>query len=386
MAATVSVMAGIPELNAGFYWRARFTLMDPCARVEVKDGATPRTTLIVRDIEMERARAHAKADEIKCPRDFAPAAGLSGDREIATAQALTECVKRTGARTVRADRSLPLVYADELRRGGITVELDCDMAVLARRSKDEQEIGWLHEAQRVTEEAMRMACEMVARAEAGADGTLRSGGSALTCEGLRERIALFLTGKGYEAPASIVAGGPQGSDCHERGSGALRTSEPVIIDIFPRNRATLYNGDCTRTVVHGAIPPEVARMHGAVARAKRAATSATCAGATGDTVHRATVASLEQSGYPFNSGGPPAGAPQSWCGLVHGTGHGVGISVHEAPLLDFKGVSLLVGDCVTIEPGLYCQAIGGIRLEDMVVVTADGTRNLNSLPEGLSWK
>jgi Xaa-Pro aminopeptidase len=71
--------------------------------------------------------------------------------------------------------------------------------------------------------------------------------------------------------------------------------------------------------------------------------------------------------------------------MVHGTGHGVGLDVHEPPLLDFGGPKLVVGDALTIEPGLYCKAIGGVRVEDMVIVTADGCENLNTLPEGLEW-
>ena len=395
---TVTVMAGIPELNAGLYWRTRFALMDPCALVDVEEGGCRRTTFIVRDIEMARARAHARADEIRCPRDFAPSTGLSGDRETATAQALAECVRRLGVNRVRADRSLPLLFADQLRQAGIVIDLDANLAVSGRRSKDEQEIAALAEAQRVTEEAIRIACELVGTASAVASGALVASSSAaahcvglpagapITCESVRKAVNIFLAGEGYEMTAPIVAGGPQGADCHERGTGPLRTGEPVIVDIFPRSRASLYNGDCTRTVVHGAVPPEVARMHAAVVASKLTACTALRAGATGDAVHKDTVASLESSGYPFRSGGPPEGAAQAWCGMVHGTGHGIGLTVHEPPLLDVGGIPLVEGDVVTVEPGLYSRAIGGVRVEDMLVVTVTGSRNLNRLHEGLDWR
>ena len=72
--------------------------------------------------------------------------------------------------------------------------------------------------------------------------------------------------------------------------------------------------------------------------------------------------------------------------MTHGTGHAVGLEVHEPPLLDFGGPELLLGDCLTIEPGLYCRAIGGVRVEDMIILTEDGCQNLNSLYTGLDWK
>ncbi|MEE9603063.1 MAG: M24 family metallopeptidase, partial [Thermoguttaceae bacterium] len=75
----------------------------------------------------------------------------------------------------------------------------------------------------------------------------------------------------------------------------------------------------------------------------------------------------------------------SHCAITHGTGHGVGLSVHEPPLLDMKGPELVAGDVVTVEPGLYRKDLGGVRLEDIVVVTQQGCENLNRLHEGLDW-
>lgn len=377
-------MAGIPATNRSLYREIRFLVGDPVALacVDSRDGG--HRTLILRDIEMDRAKRHARAQRVACPRDFEPAGGLSGDRETATAQALAECLRRAGVREATADRTLPLIYVEHIRHAGIAVRFDPDFGVFERRSKDEQEVEWLREAQAATESAMRRACEFVARAEADADGGLRANGEALTSDIVRTEIDLHLLRMGYENPKSIVACGPIGADCHDYGSGPLRTGQPVIVDIFPRNRTTLYNGDCTRTVVHGEVPPEVARMHEAVVAAKRAAQLATRAGATGESVHRATLQELTSRGYAH--GQPPQGAADTWCGMTHGTGHGIGLDVHEPPLLDFKGPALVEGDALTIEPGLYCRAIGGVRVEDMVVVTRDGCINLNTLHEGLDWR
>ncbi len=378
------VMAGIPEHNAALYRRLRFSVGDPAALVEIPqaDGTTT-ATLILRDIEMQRARQHARVDQVACPADFAPESGLSGDRETATAQSVAECLRRAGVKEVVADRTLPLIYADMIRQAGIDVVCDAEMGILARRAKDEQEIAWLREAQQVTEGAMEMACRLICAADARADGVLLHEGQPLTSERLRASVDQWLLERGYTNPPPIIAGGPVGADCHNIGSGELRTGVPVIVDIFPRNRATHYNGDCTRTAVNGEISETLQRMHAAVVKAKAAATAATRPGATGEQVHLATKQSILASGYQMGLPGPDD--PDSFCSMPHGTGHGIGLDVHEPPLLDMKGPELVVGDALTIEPGLYRRDLGGIRVEDMVIVTADGCENLNALPEGLDW-
>ncbi|MGA1045784.1 MAG: M24 family metallopeptidase [Phycisphaerales bacterium] len=380
------VFAGIPAKNLALYHRVRFAVGDPAALLEMP-GTPPRRTFLVRDIELERARRDARADEAFCPRDFEPEGGLSGDRETATAQAFAEMLRRRGIAAVRGDRTLPLVFAEHLRQAGIAIEYDPAAGVAERRRKDAAEIEALRDAQRATERAMERACRTVARGSAASDGTLRHEGEPLTSEGLRQIIDLTLLELGFDNPTSIVAGGVQGGDCHDHGHGPLRTSEPVIVDIFPRSKSSLYNGDCTRTVVHGAVPETIARMHAAVIDAKRAGIAATRAGATGEDVHRATLAEIHRHG--FESGAMPAAEdPRSpeWIGMVHGTGHGIGLEVHEPPLLDFKGPELVAGDALTIEPGLYGRGVGGVRVEDLVIVTERGCENLNTLPEGLDWR
>ncbi len=381
---TAILTAGIPALNCTLFHRIRFSVGDPAAIIDLPqaDGGH-EALLIIRDIEMDRAREHARADRVCCPADFPPEGGLSGDREIATAQATAECLQRASIEKVIADRTLPLIFVHEIERIGIGIECDPDLGVADRRSKDEQEIAWLREAQAATEDAMRMACETIAKAEARDDGALFHEGEPLTAESVRSAVDIFLLLRGYSSPPCIVAGGPEGGDCHNSGTGPLRTGETVIIDIFPRNRQTLYNGDCTRTVVHGDIPETIAKMHAVVVEAKAAAIAAVRAGVTGEDVHNATSEIITSHGYPM--GLPPDDAPDSYCGMVHGTGHGVGLEVHELPLLDIGGPELVIGDILTIEPGLYSKAIGGVRVEDMVVVTHSGCENFNTLPETLTW-
>ena len=376
---TARLMAGIPAHNNSLFHRVQFKVGDPAAWIEI-DGST---TMLLRDIEVHRAREHATVDAVTCPAEHEPAGGLSGDRETATAQAVAELLRARGITRVVVDRSLPMSFAHELGLIGIELSYDAEMGVAERRAKSPAELDALRTAQADTEAAMEMACRLVAGAKAAADGSLRVGDETLTSERVRHAIDTFLLERNYSNPASIVACGPQCADCHEVGTGPLRTGETVIIDIFPRNRSSLYNGDCTRTVVHGDVSDEIRAIHAAVVDAKAKAIAAVRAGVTGEDVHQATIASLEAAGWPV---GPPSDEPAAdFVGMVHGTGHGVGLDVHEPPLLDLKGPVLVVGDVLTIEPGLYGKAVGGVRIEDMVAVTESGCENFNRLPEGLDW-
>jgi Xaa-Pro aminopeptidase len=379
------IMAGIPAVNLALYHRIRFMVGDPAAYAAIprSDGTTKRV-LICRDIEMDRAREHAAVDSVRCPADFAPQGGLSGDRETATAQALAEMLVRENIRAVTVDRSLPYSFANEIASRGIGIEYDPDLGVSQRRRKDPAELKHIRHAQAITEQAMRMACETVANAVADAKGVLHHDGNILTSERLRTMIDMFCLSHGASNPhGSIVAGGIIGADCHHRGEGPLSTGQPVMIDIFPMIKATHYNGDCTRTVVHGEIPQRVATMHATVIEAKDAAEKAIHAGATGDEVHAAAIAVIRRHGFEY--GIAPADASSSFTSMPHGTGHGIGLEVHEPPLLDRNGPVLVEGDVLTVEPGLYSKAIGGVRVEDMVVVTAGGCENINTLPVGMTW-
>jgi len=362
------------------YHRIQFGVGDPAAWIGWEDDKEEQSLLILRDIEMERARVHAQVGTVACPADFTPEGGLSGNREEATAQALAEALHRKGCTQVIADRSLPLVFAEEIRRRNISIECDLEIGITDRRQKSVKEIAALRTSQEATEVAMRLACEMVAQATVDSDGHLLHEGSPLTSERVRSAIDLHLSSVGFSTPQSIVAGGSDGGDCHNLGAGVLRTGEPVIIDIFPRDVGTLYNGDCTRTVVHGTISSELQHMHDAVIEAKNAAEAATRAGVTAESVHMAAIEVIRRHGFGV-------GIDESdRCAMVHGTGHGIGLEVHEPPLLDVGVTDMLVpGDALTIEPGLYSKDIGGIRVEDMVIVTENSCENLNRLPQGLAW-
>lgn len=381
---TATLLSGVPAINKAVFHQIRFDAHDPASIIIGADG---KRTLILRDVEVARAKRQARADEVFCYEDFEPSEGLSGDREIRAAQATAVCLRRMGVEKVTVDRTLPMLVFDALMRAGLGVTLDTDLGVKDRRRKDAQEVEALRAATRVTESAIRMACELIAGTAANKAGELLDPtrpGEVLTAERVKALITAHLAERNAIGEHFIVAGGREGGDCHNGGTGVLRTSEAIIVDVFPKHLDSGYHGDCTRMVVHGAVPDAVRKMHTAVREAKAAGIAAIRAGVTGEAVHQATIGVLTRHGYRL--GFPPEGAPESFCSMPHGTGHGLGLDLKEPPLLDFKGPELVVGDAVTVEPGLYSLETGGVRLEDLVIVTETGCENLNELPEGLEWK
>lgn len=372
-----TLIAGIPAENPTLFRKLHLAAGDPAAWLTI-DGST---LVLIRDIERERAREAGRADRYLCPADAAPSQGLSPDRATATAQAVAELLRRDNVAVVRTDRTLPFIFAWHVMQAGIELQYDPDLGVLDRRTKTEEELHHLARAQSVTEEAMEMACGTIASALAAADGTLTHQGETLTSERVKAMIAGFLIDRGFSlGHGSIVATAPHSGDCHDSGTGPLKTERPVIVDIFPRDDSSRYWGDCTRTVVHGVIPDTVKSMHQAVVEAKAAGIQALQVGTSGEEVHRKVIAVQQSYGFPL-SRGRVTDQPS----IQHGTGHGIGLEVHEPILLDDGGGPILENEVFTVEPGLYGKATGGVRVEDMIVATASGPRNLNRLPDGLGW-
>lgn len=377
-----TLLAGIAANNATLFHRIRFVVGDSAVIIDFADGAS---LLIIRDIEMDRARQAGSADRVCCSADFEPEGGLSGDRDTALAQATAECLRRAGETSITVDRTLPYLYAHFIQQAGIAIEYSEDFGVKERRVKGPDEIEHLRHAQKVTGEAMTFACRTIANATPDQDGILHHDGEVLTSERVRAMITAFLIERNFSnSHGSIVATAPHVADCHHYGTGPLKANLPVVVDIFPMDNATRYNGDMTRTVVCGEPAEEVKKMHAAVCEAKAAGCAALKAGTSGEAVHRATIAVLEKHGFTIVRG--DVAHDHAVPTMPHGTGHGIGLEVHEPILLDHGGGDILETEVFTVEPGLYSSVLGGIRVEDMVLVTGTGHEVLSPVQESLDWK
>lgn len=274
----------------------------------------------------------------------------------------------------------PLGLAEKLKRDGYKIKISEEALCPQREIKNTAEISAVQNSQRAAVAAMNTAIKQIASAEIGKDGLLRCGKTVLTSELVRATICHTLLDQGCVALETIVACGPHSADPHERGTGPLRAGQPIVLDIFPRSTATGYWGDLTRTVCRGPAPAELKKMYAAVKAAQAVALKEVKAGAWTDTVHVAAAGKLDRRGFKTETND---GIPQ---GFIHGTGHGVGLEIHEAPRVSSANhQKLRAGMIITIEPGLYYPELGGIRIEDTILVTKEGYEMLAPCPKRFEY-
>jgi Xaa-Pro aminopeptidase len=257
----------------------------------------------------------------------------------------------------------PLELADRLRAQGVEVASD-GAEFVRRRAKTAAEIEGVRRAQKAAEAAMTHAADL-----------LRDGGE-LTAEQVRAEMIAICREHGATLPADVIVGpGAQGAVGHEAGSGVLPPETPIIIDIWPVDDESACFADMTRTFVIGAIPDEIAEWHGLTREALENARAAVRPGVTGRAVWEEACAVYEAAGHPTQRTKDEGVVLRD--GFFHSLGHGVGLEVHEDPSLGRTGsAELIPGDVITLEPGTYRQGFGGVRLEDLVLVTEDGAETL----------
>ena len=290
-------------------------------------------------------------------------------------------VRELGLTSAVVPETFPLWLGDKLRAEGIELVVDADFFAARRRVKSDAELAGMRRAQRAAEAGMDAARDLLRRAEAGANG-LEVDGTALTVERVKSAMAQTFAAHGTTADEFIVAPGPQGAVGHDMGSGPIAAGVPIVIDIWPRDNESFIYCDMTRTFVVGDVPDDVRRWHGLCKEALDRAISEIKDGADGRAIFDGTCELFEAAGEPTQRTKEP-GKPLA-DGFFHGLGHGVGLEVHEEPGLGRAAKSpLRAGDVVTVEPGLYRQGYGGVRLEDLVLVTAGGAENLTQYPYDL---
>ncbi len=374
------LVIGAPEHDADTYHLSGFLAPDDliCLRVAGKKH------LAVSSLEYGRAKKTAPVDELlsyeeleipKLSREL-----KSGAK--AYAAAIWNLLERLGASNspLVVPSNFPIVHADELRARGLTLTPNGKLFDGLRRAKTRQEVSYIEEAQDAVEAACAHAADILREAGVGDDGTLLWRGETLTSEVLRSEINVELLRRNCLGDGTIVAGGVQATDPHERGSGPLKAGEAIIIDIFPMDLSTRYHSDMTRTFVKGEPNAELRRMYDAVLESQETALAMIGPGVDGKAVHDKVSDVLHEAGYKTQKHDREEGKPLTE-GFFHGTGHGVGLEIHEAPRLGVTGQELIPGDVISVEPGLYYPEIGGVRIEDLVLVTEDGCRNLMQLPK-----
>ena len=258
-------------------------------------------------------------------------------------------------------------HLDELT--GVITDTGTIASMRAKKSRDE--VHSIERVQRSAEKAMAHAINCLRKSKPR-NGVLVLDGKPLTSEHIRAEMHSLLMHRGCQVKDTIVSCGKDTAAPHTRGTGPLYEGEPVVIDIFPSDERTGYYSDMTRTVVKGTPHPEIREMYDAVKAAQDHAASMMKPGTSGEEVYRAVVDLFSSQGYRQGSEG-----------FTHSLGHGVGLEVHELPSLGPGGGQLSRGNVVTNEPGLYYEKTGGVRLENIGVITRTGYRCITSFPREL---
>ncbi len=364
------------------YHVTRFLAPDPIIALE-QNG---EVAIVANSLEEGRARKQSRAREVFNVDEFGAKelAKTATSREELDAGVIERFLESRGVRRVAVGTYFPIGMAERLRGAGIELVVDRDLGE-RRRAKRPDEIAALEATQRATEDAWAKGVEALERATVRADGTLELAGEPFTAERLRAVVESRLLELGCVSEGAIIAPGKQAADPHLIGSGPLHAGEAIVMDIFPQDKATRYWADMTRTVSKGQPPAEITKLYEITRRAQDVGIKALRPGITGREVHELVEDVIWEAGYdtlrPGQQRSKNGAAPR---GFIHGTGHGVGLEIHELPTVGRAGTTpLLTGDVVTVEPGIYLPELGGVRLEDMLVITETGSRNLTRAPRQL---
>ena len=368
MRATLIIAAS--ETDANLYYATRFIAPDPFIYLELKG----ERIVVMSDLEMGRARQQATVDRVVSYSEIERRCQDQGITAPGAIDLIDHLLKEHGLRTVMVPGNFPFQHARRLQELGYTLEVGPDPFYEHRAIKTVEEVRQIEEAQRATEHAVA-AAHVALRDATIRDEVLWSNGEPLTSERIKQMINVKLMESGCVAQHTIVAGGEQACDPHHEGSGQLPAHRSIIFDVFPCSAHSRYFADMSRTVVRGKPSAALTRLYHTVKDAQEEAVTKVRDGADGAKIHQGICDRFEAAGYHT---GLVNGRMQ---GYFHGTGHGVGLNIHEAPRINKAGSILQEGHIVTIEPGLYYPGLGAVRIEDMVLVTRDGCRNLTDYPK-----
>ena len=359
------------DIDADMLYATKFWAPDPFIFLE-RNG---KRTLVLSDLEIDRGRKQAKADEFVMFSQLEHKVQGKSKKAPPYAKVLAHFLRKRGIRSAVVPSNFPLGYAQELAANKIRVQATNGLFWPEREAKSEKEIEMIGRALRITETGLKRAIEVLKASKPGAGKRLRWSGKTLTSEMLRAEIDSTILRAGGIPTGTIVAGGDQACDPHERGFGPLCADSLIILDVFPRDAKTGYFGDMTRTVLRGRASEAQRKLWKTVKAGQALALRKIKAGLDGMTIHKAIQQFFSERGFPTEV------RKGRRVGFFHGTGHGLGLEIHEHPRL--QKVTLKDRQVLTVEPGLYYPGVGGARQEDVVVVTKSGCRVLSRFPKRL---
>ena len=368
------LLVSASEGDANMLYATAFFAPDPFIFFQHKG----RKNMVMSDLEIDRAKLQADVDHVLSLSHCQSELKKKAHRPPTTIDVLELIFREKGVHRIVIPANFPTLLADELRARKFVLEVRKDPFFPEREKKRDDEVRKIRDSLRAAEIGLEAGIETLKKAKIGRDRYLYIGGARLTSERLKTVVNTAIMAEGWVPSHTIISSGDQCCDPHHEGSGPIKAHTSIIFDIFPRSQKTGYFGDLSRTVVRGRASDRLKEAYVTVQAGQEVAYRAIRHGADGKEIHQKILALFEQRGFPT---GKIDGRMQ---GFFHGTGHGLGLDIHEPPRISPSVATLRAGHVVTVEPGLYYLGMGGVRLEDVVLVTKTGNRNLTrAIPQFL---
>lgn len=368
----VLLMVSASEGDANMLYATGFFAPDPFIFFQHRG----KGYVVMSDLEIDRAKRQAEVDHVLSLSDYQRRLRDIG-KEPNTANVLEMIFEERGMRSLTVPANFPTLLADELRSRDFALQVKKDPLFSERERKQADEVKKIRDSLRVAELGLDAGIKALKRAKIGRDRYLYLNGTRLTSERLKTLVNTTIMAQGWVPSHTIISSGDQCCDPHHEGSGPIKAHTSIIFDIFPRSQRTGYYGDLSRTVVRGRASERLREAYAAVQAGQELAFGLIRDGVQGKEIHQKILDLFDRRGFPT---GKMEGRMQ---GFFHGTGHGLGLDIHEPPRIAATQATLQDGHVVTVEPGLYYLGMGGVRLEDVVLVTEKGNRNLTRYPKFL---
>lgn len=365
------ILYGAPESDKNILYATHFNAPDAFCYVQYEG----KSHLFVSDLELERAKIETTIDHIHSITQLSNQLALSGDAKIV--RILYHMFGKSATCAFEVPQDFPLYYADQLRQVGFELHVKLDPFFPERVLKTDLELENIQSVETSVSDVYREIEAIFQETRIIVDQLIFQG-QPLTSERIKEHIFFSLYKKECLPSGTIVSCGIDTAYPHNQGSGLLKPHQFIIIDIFPRSIKHHYFGDMTRTFVVGEPTSAMLKQYEAVEKAQAWALQQIKPGADTWDIHSGIESIFGAAGFKTE---PIDGILQ---GFMHGTGHGVGLDIHEAPRINSTSTKLEAGQVITIEPGLYYLKTGGVRIEDLGVVTANGFTNFSQYPKSLT--
>ncbi len=366
-------MVADSETNANVLYATRFFVPDPVIYFQYKK----KSYLVLSDLEIDRAKKTASVDNVLSLTHITNEFNKKGIKKNTTSEIIHHIFSNRNVSSILVPADFPIEIADGLRKKRYKLQYKSDPFFDSRQFKSSKEVKHIKESLQAAEKGMGAGIGLVKKSNIGKDGFLYINNKKLTSETVRGEVNTTIMRAGFVPSHTIISCGNQCCDPHNEGSGPLKANSSIILDIFPRSQKTGYFGDISRTVVKGKASTRLKEAYQTVLEGQQIGFRKIKDGVDGKDTHDEIQQFFKQSGFPTRKG------KKGMEGFFHGTGHGVGLEVHEYPRIGQVSFILKTGHVVTVEPGLYYPGMGGVRIEDVVLVTKTGAKILTGYPKEL---